>query len=125
MIALFTRPRIQATIAAVLAAALWWWLRGAIAASVLGLALALAALAWVSPRAHAPVQRLLERLGHAFAVLVSWILLAAVYLGVFVPLRGWRTLSGRDPLLRRADPGASSYLRPLPPARVKHFERMY
>lgn len=117
--------RLQATIGAGLALALWLWLRGPVATAVLALAGALAALAWFAPRAHAPIHRVLTRGAHAFAVGVSWILLGVAYLGLFVPLRAWRWIARQDPLALHRDPRRATFLRELPPPRPGRFERMY
>lgn len=120
-----SRPRLQASLAALLAGILWLWLGGIVPAVAFGLAAALALLAWAAPGAHAPVHRLLERAGRGIAVASSWILLAIAYAGLFVPMRLWRALTGRDPLGLRPDPRRETYLRPLPPARPDRFGRMY
>lgn len=120
-----SRARLQATLAAVIALGLLLWLRGLFATCVLLVAASVAGLAWLAPRAHAPVQRVLDRAARGLAVGVSWALLALVYGALFVPMRVWRALTGRDPLDLRRDIRAASYLRPLPPARANRFGRMY
>jgi hypothetical protein len=120
-----SRARLQATLAAVIALGLWLWLRGLFATCVLLVAASIAVLAWLAPRAHAPVQRVLDRAAHGLAVGVSWALLAVVYVGMFVPMRAWRALTGHDPLGLRRDLRAESYLCALPPARPERFRRMY
>lgn len=92
---------------------------------IAGLAAGLALLAWASPPHYAPVQRLLDRVLHTLLAGLTWLLLALIYLGVFTPLRLWRALSGHDPLHRRADPTATTYLRPLPPAAPGRFDRQF
>ncbi len=120
-----TRSRVQASVALLVATGVWLWLGGFVPAIALGLTALLAGLAWVSPTAYAPVHQLLERAGRGLAVAVSWILLAAAYAGLFVPLRLWRALTGRDQLGLRPDVRAETYLRPLPRPRPGRFERMF
>lgn len=119
------RARLQATAASAGTLILWWRLGGIIPAVIAGLAASLALLAWVSPPHYAPVQRALDRVLHALLAGLTWVLLAVIYLGVFTPLRLWRALTGHDPLQRRADPAATSYLRPLPPAAPGRFDRQF
>lgn len=119
------RARLQATIAALLALAVWWWLGGVFMTAVLIVATGFALLAWLAPAAYVPVHRVGERLAHLTAGSVSWLLLGAAYLSLFVPLRLWRALTGQDVLGLRRDCRAASYLRPLPPPRPRRFERMY
>ncbi len=121
----FSKARLQATVAALLALALWLWLRGLFATCVLIVASGLAVLAWLAPQAYAPVHRGILRLAHATAAVVSWLLLALAYLGMFVPLRLWHALTGKDLLGLRRDARAATYLRAIPPPRPRHFERMY
>ena len=108
------RPRIQATVACVVTSALWYWNRGYFPAALALIAAALALLAWLSPRAYAPFARAFEKFGHAILVAFTWLALGLIYFGVFTPLRLWRSALRRDPLHRRFDPTAQSYLRPLP-----------
>ena len=119
------RARLQATAAGAGTLLVWWRLGGIIPAAIAGLAGSLALLAWVSPSHYAPVQRALDRVLHALLAGLTWVLLAVIYLGVFAPLRAWRALTGRDPLQRRADPAAASYLRPLPPPAPGRFDRQF
>jgi len=121
----FTKPRVQSSVALVVAALLWWWLRSGLAATILGIAVVLATLAWCAPRAHAPVQRVLDAAARGVAVGFSWILLAVTYVAIFVPLHLWRALLGRDPLGLRRDLRSESHLRPIPPPRPGRFGRMY
>jgi hypothetical protein len=119
------KPRLQATVAAILALGLWLWLRGPLPAVVAIVVSSLAGLAWLAPSAYAPVHRGIECLAHATAMAVSWLLLGLVYLGIFVPLRLWRAATRNDALGFRRDPCATTYLKPLSPPRPGRFERMY
>lgn len=110
--------------AVALAATVWlrWgtsWSLGILAVATLLLVLALFA-----PRAYAPIQTALTRLGRAIAVTLTWLLLGLVFLAIFVPGRLLLARRRRDPLQRRHDPERSTYWEPLSPAtdpdRFKH-----
>lgn len=119
------RARLQAS-AATVGGLVWWWRIGGQAAAVFaGLLASLALVAWVSPPHYAPVQRFLDRVVHLVLTGLTWFLLAVIFLLVFVPVRLWRALTGNDPLHRRAEPGATTYLRPLPPAAPHRFDRQF
>jgi len=119
------RARLQASLAWIGTLVLWWRIGGIPAAMLAGAAGSLALMAWVSPPHFAPIQRALDRVLHAILAGLTWFLLALIYLGVFTPLRGWRSLTRRDDLRLRPDPSASTYLRPLRPSAPDHFDRQY
>jgi hypothetical protein len=104
---------------------LWWRIGGVWPAAAAGVAGALALLAWSSPAHYAPVQRALDRVLHTLLAGLTWFLLAVIYFGIFTPLRGWRVLTRTDPVRRRPDPAATTYLRPLPPATPGRFDRQF
>jgi hypothetical protein len=85
----------------------------------------LALMAWLIPRAYAPVQRGLDRVIHLALTAFTWLLLGLLYLLVFTPLRLGHAIFGRDPLQRRPDPAATTYLRSLPPAAANRFDRQF
>ena len=120
-----TRSRLQAAAACAGALLLWTRVGGIIPAGVAGLAAGLAILAWVSPPHYRPVQRVLDRIMHTVLAGLTWLLLAVIYFGLFTPLRCWRALTQHDPLQRRSDPAAPTYLRPLPPAAPGRFDRQF
>lgn len=120
-----TRARLQTTLACVGALGLLWWRRNTGAAIATGLTTLLALVAWISPRHYAPVQRVLDRAIHLFMTVITWIVLAGIYLGVFMPVRLWRALTKHDPLQRRRDAAADTYLQPLPPASPGRFDRQF
>lgn len=81
-------------------------------AVVLGLALAGALLALAglaAPAALRPVYRAWMALGHALGRVTTPVALAAVFVGVFVPLRLLMGLLRRDPLGMRPDRAAKTY----------------
>ena len=119
-----TRPRLQASLACVVTLGLWHWRGGYIPTALAIVAAALAVLAWLLPAAYAPFSRAFERFGHAILVVFTWLALGLVYLGVLTPLRLWRTLRRHDPLHRRFDPTATTYLRPLP-QKPQNFTRQF
>lgn len=95
------------------------------AAGIAGLTAALAFVAWTSPARYAPVQRALDRVLHGVLAALTWVLLGVIYFAVFAPLRLWRHLRGIDPLHRRPDPAAASYLSPLPLPAPDRFDRQF
>lgn len=119
-----TRARLQATGAVIGTAAIWWWRGGLFPAALAGVAAALALVAWVSPAHYAPVQRAFDRVVHGVLAGLTWVLLGLVYFLVFTPGRILRDLRGRDPLARKPDPAAATYLRPLPPG-AGRFDRQF
>ena len=66
------------------------------------------------PRAWAPVQAELDRLGRALAAALTWVLLVLVFGLVFIPGRLGLAVLRRDPLRRRPEPRRPSYWEPLP-----------
>jgi len=119
------RSRLQATLAAFAALAMWW-LSGRPALAVMATFLALAALvAWIAPARYRPFQSALDAAIHALLVGVSWTLLAVVYFGLFTPIRAIASLLGRDPLGGRRAPAGESYLTPLPPGATGRFDRQF
>jgi hypothetical protein len=119
-----TRARLQASLAVAGTLTIWLWRGGTIPAALAGAAASLAVVAWVSPSHYAPVQRALDRGVHLLLTAITWLLLGLVYFLVFAPLRAVRSLAGRDPLQRKADPAATTYLRPLPPGPGR-FDRQF
>jgi len=120
-----TRARLQATVACVVTFVLWQWRGGSLPASLAILAATLALLAWIFPAYYAPISRALDQLAHAILIVFTWTILGLVYFGIFVPMRLWRELSGNDPLRRRFDPHATSYLSTLPANSPPRFDRQF
>jgi hypothetical protein len=65
------------------------------------------------PRVWAPVQAAIDRLAHGLAAAVTWLLLAGVFVLLFIPGRLVLALLRRDPLDRARDPARSTYWEPL------------
>lgn len=124
-LALISRARLQATLACAGTLALWAWRGGLLPAALAGLAAALALLAWTSPARYAPVQRALDRGIHLLLAALTWLLLGLVYLLVFTPLRVGRALTGSDPLQRRFDRSAGTYLRTPAAGSSGRFDRQF
>lgn len=118
------RARLQASTAALVAAAVALSTRHPAALAVFAVAFALATLAWLSPVRYAPVQRGLDAVTRAVVAAFSWLVLGLVYFGVFTPLRLLRAVLRRDPLALHHRPASDSYLLPLP-ARSSHFDRQF
>lgn len=120
-----TRARLQATLACIGTFVLWAWRGGQVPAALAGIASALALLAWISPARYAPVQHALDRGVHLLLTALTWLLLGLVFLLVFTPLRAVRALTGSDPLQRRFDRAATTYLRPPSAGGLSRFDRQF
>ena len=120
-----TRARLQATLACIGTLVLWAWRGGLVPAALAGIAAALALLAWISPARYAPVQHALDRGVHLLLTALTWLLLGLVFLLVFTPLRAVRALTGSDPLQRRFDRAATTYLRPPSAGGLSRFDRQF
>jgi hypothetical protein len=112
---------------AVGAAAFWWYrTHAAWAATLLGVASLLWLLCLLAPRAYLPVQRVFDGFARAVLIAATWVLLALLFVAVFVPGRLLLFLRSRDPLMRRCDPTAATYWQPIPTSeRDARFERQY
>jgi len=101
------------------------------AAHTAGVALAVAsggvvvlAVAW--PRALRPVHLALTAVGFVVGGLVSYVLLAAVYFGLFTPIALVFRLLGRDALCRRFDRSAETYWQTREPTSdVRRYFRQF
>jgi drug/metabolite transporter (DMT)-like permease len=120
-----SRARLQSTLA-VAGTLLFWWKHGGTIAAVIAVAAVLLALgAWVAPALYAPVQRGCDRVLKLLLAALTWVLLGLIYLTVFTPLHVWWKIRGRDPLQRRSDAQARTYLQPAPPAPAGRFDRQF
>jgi hypothetical protein len=120
-----SRARLQATLA-VAGTLLFWWKHGGTVAAVIAIGATLLALgAWVAPAFYAPVQRGCDHVLKMLLAALTWTLLGFIYLIVFTPLHVWWKIRGRDPLRRRSDTQARTYLQPVPPAAAGHFDRQF
>jgi hypothetical protein len=71
------------------------------------------------------VQRALDRGLHLVLTAVTWLVLGLVWLFVFTPLRAARALAGEDPLRRKFDRTADSYLQAPPAGGTSRFDRQF
>ena len=79
------------------------WLIGA--SAVLGL------LAWLAPGGLRPIHYVWMPVARGIAWGLTWVLLTAVFLIVFLPVGALRRAAGKDPLLRgRLAPGQSGWI---------------
>lgn len=86
----------------------------------------LAVLAFSAPGALRPVYLLLTALGLPIGFVMSYVILAVVYFGLFTPLALVFRLVGRDALCRKIDPNAATYWTPRRPAKdVKRYFRQF
>lgn len=72
-------------------------------------AAAILAISLVMPRVLSPLKRLWLKLGKLLHVIVSPLILSAVYLLVFIPVGAIIRLFGKDLLAMKRDPAATSY----------------
>lgn len=101
---------VQAAVSALLGATLFAFWSQAIGTVVLTIASIVGLSALVSPLGlYAAIERLLLWLGHATGRLLTWLLLAPVFYGFFVPFGLLLRRGRRDRLKRRLDPDAPSY----------------
>jgi hypothetical protein len=97
------------------------------AAAVLGvLALTVGPLGLVRPRLVRPIYVGWMILAFPVGWVLSRVVLALVFYGVFTPLGLLSRLAGRDTLARRPQPGAASYWTPKPaPAGARSYTRQF
>lgn len=119
------RGRLHALLACLGTLILWWRFPGRLTFGLIVVAGVLALLACFSPRAYAPVQRAFDATTHGILAVLSWTMLGLVYFGLFTPLRLWRGLTHKDPILLRAadSPKIVTFLQPSAPA--SSFERQF
>jgi len=92
-----------------IAAAVNGWRGGAAWPLYLALAAAFLAVAWLSPRVLAPLNRLWSKLGLLLGRIVSPVVLSLLFFLVVTPVGLLMRLTGKDPLRLRTDSGADSY----------------
>ncbi|HWA25025.1 MAG TPA: hypothetical protein VG734_05065 [Lacunisphaera sp.] len=120
-----SRARLQATCASAGTLVLWYWRGGIVPAALAGVMAALALVAWTSPARYAPIQRVLDRGVHLLLAGLTWVLLGVIWLVVFTPWRFLRSLTGTDPLRRKFDQSADTYLSTPPPGVSGRFDRQF
>jgi len=74
-----------------------------------GLAVALLAVALLAPRLLAPARRGWLKIGHWLSLVINPLVLAIVYVAVFIPFGALLRLRRHDPMGRSYDPAATSY----------------
>lgn len=74
-------------------------------------------LAW--PRGNRPVFVLLSLVTFPIGFVLSYVILGALFFGLFAPIALVFRLIGRDPLKRKLEPDAESYWTPAAPSRPK------
>ncbi len=102
--ALRRRAAVQALAGVAVAVALWLLWRTPLAYLVAAIAVGLALLAAASPPAYARVSRVLEAFGRWVGIAVTWVLMALLFYGLFLPVglllrarRSLRVTTGFDP----------------------------
>ncbi len=71
----------------------------------------------IAPRAVRPIYLAAVYATFPIGFVLSHVILAVVYFGIFMPIGLLMRLLGRDPLQRRFEPQRSTYWRQRPPAR--------
>lgn len=98
------------------------WVAGAAA----GLGLLAACFSLVAPRANRPLYVGLALLTFPIGFVLSHVILAALFFGLFVPVALFFRVTGRDPMRRAWDREAESYWLPAHPPRPKErYFRQY
>ncbi|MCR6654911.1 MAG: hypothetical protein NVV63_03635 [Opitutus sp.] len=117
------RARLHATAACAGSWLLWWRFEHPALIVLAGVFTSFAVVAWISPRHHAPVQRMFDRVLHALLAVFSWIVLALVFALVFVPLRVLLPRARRR--LLRPELREGSYFQKPPPPRADRFSHQF
>jgi hypothetical protein len=73
------------------------------------LAVAFVAVAWLAPRVLVPAQRGWLKIGHWMSLVINPLVLAILYVVVFIPFGALLRLRRHDPMGRNYDPAATSY----------------
>ena len=121
------RGLLGGAIGALAALLLWQW-RPAMGMVVLAIALLLTLAALVSPHGlFRRVRRVLEAFGRAVGIALTWLLMAIVYYGLFLPVGLLLRARGRLRLRKRLDPAAPTYWTPVPerPASLDRYRRQF
>ena len=121
------RGLLGGAIGALAALLLWQW-RPAMGVVVLAIALLLTLAALVSPLgAFRRIRRVLEAFGRAVGIALTWVLMAVVYYGLFLPVGLLLRARGRLRLRKRLDPAAPTYWTPVPerPASLDRYRRQF
>jgi hypothetical protein len=121
------RACLQATAAWTGALIIWGRTNNGLAVAAVCLTTALVLMAWLTPVYYAPVQRTLDRILHAAMTAFTWLLLALIYFGIFMPFRWWQSIRGNDPLELRGERGSgrATFLHPLPTSHPVRFDRQF
>lgn len=92
-----------------LLAALGWWRGWPWAAWPAGLSLLTLAVTLARPSLLHPLNKAWMKLAEWLNLIVSPIVLGAIYFALFTPMAACMRMVGRDALRRRTEPGATSY----------------
>lgn len=79
------------------------------------------------PRVYGLTEELFRWLAHALGVIITWCVLAPVYLIGFTLVRAWLALTGRDPLqrARRGTATTAWHTRACVPRSLDDYKRLY
>lgn len=99
---------------------------GTVALALAPVGAASALLSLVAPQANRPLYVALSLASYPIGLVLSYLIMATLYFGLFAPIAILFRLLGRDPLARRFDRSAESYWTPHPKARSKEdYFRQY
>jgi len=99
---------------------------GTVALSLGAVGATCALLSLVAPQANRPLYVALSLATYPIGLVLSHLIMATLYFGLFAPIAILFRLLGRDPLSRRFDPAAESYWTTHPKARSKEdYFRQY
>lgn len=81
---------------------------------------------FLAPKAFDALERLGQKLAHAVALALTWILLMPFFYLCFAPARLILMLMGKDPMQRHFEPNRSSYwVDHKPPTTSQPYTRQY
>ena len=126
----WTRRRrilLQCAVTAAIATLLTWWLgRCRLGLCVYCFSAVILICGFLAPKAFDALERLGQKLAHAAALALTWILLMPFFYLCFAPARLILKLMGKDPMHRRFERKCSSYwVDHKPPATPQPYTRQY
>ena len=121
------RVLLQCTVTAAIATLLTWWLgRYRLGLFLYCLSAVILICGFLAPKAFDALERLGQKLAHAVALALTWILLVPFFYLCFAPARLILTLAGKDPMHRRFERNRSSYwVDHKPSATPQPYTRQY
>lgn len=121
------RVLIQCAVTTAIATFLTWWLgRYRLGLFLYCLSAVILICGFLAPKAFDALERLGQKLAHAVALALTWILLMPFFYLCFTPARLILKLMGKDPMQRRFDRNCASYwTNHKPPITPQPYSRQY